>query len=203
MFSPTTRSHCETVPPRRVLPAAFFSAVKRQGMRFTNSVLFVSVAQQTMTHCVPLRSHNGHRDRRYPDYVPLRKAYRISTSRYGIGQVEGSNCTPLGLHRISEKIGGGWPAGIAFKSRQPIGFTWNGAPDAKITNRILWLEGLESGFNRGGNVDSRARYIYIHGTGDETTLGRPASCGCIHLSAADLIPLFDVLPAGTLVWIER
>lgn len=133
----------------------------------------------------------------------LVKTLRCSTSRFGIGQTEGSNCTPLGLHHIAEKIGGGWPAGTVFKARQPIGYTWKGLPDAKITTRILWLEGLEPGFNRGGNVDSHARYIYIHGTGDQTTIGRPTSCGCIHLADADLIPLFEKLPGGTLVWISR
>lgn len=131
------------------------------------------------------------------------RTVRCSTSRYGIGQQEGSNRTPLGLHRIAEKIGGGWPIGSVFKSRTRIGFTWKGLPHATITNRILWLEGLEPGFNRGGDMDSHRRYIYIHGTGDEPTLGRPASCGCIHLSAADLIPLFDHLPTGTLVWISE
>jgi lipoprotein-anchoring transpeptidase ErfK/SrfK len=50
-------------------------------------------------------------------------------------------------------------------------------------------------------VDSHARYIYIHGTGDQTTIGRPMSCGCIHLADADLIPLYDKLRGGTLVWI--
>jgi len=129
--------------------------------------------------------------------------FRCSTSRIGVGQIEGSNCTPLGLHRIAEKIGGGWPAGTVFKARQPIGYTWKGMPDAKITTRIFWLEGLEAGFNRGGNVDSHARYIYIHGTGDQTTIGKPASCGCIHLADVDLVPLFAKLPGGTLVWIER
>jgi hypothetical protein len=129
------------------------------------------------------------------------KKFRCSTSRFGIGQAEGSYCTPLGLHRVVEKIGGGWPAGTVFKGRQPIGYTWQGMPNAKITTRILWLEGLEPGFNRGGNVDSHARYIYLHGTGDQTSLGRPASCGCIHLADTDLIPLFDKLPSGTLVWI--
>jgi len=129
------------------------------------------------------------------------KNLRCSTSRFGISQVAGSNGTPLGLHRIVEKIGGGWPVGTVFKGRQPVGYTWQGMPDAKITTRILWLEGLEPGVNRGGNVDSHARYIYIHGTGDETTIGRPVSCGCIHLAADDLIPLFDKLPGGTLVWI--
>jgi len=93
--------------------------------------------------------------------------------------------------------------GTVFKSRKPIGDTWQGRPNAKVTTRILWLEGLEPGFNRGGNVDSYSRYIYIHGTGDETTIGRPASCGCIHLAANDLIPLFDKLPVGTLVWIAE
>jgi len=125
-----------------------------------------------------------------------------STSRFGVGQREGTNCTPLGLHRIAEKIGGGWPAGTVFKGRQPIGYTWRGMPDAKITTRILWLEGLEPGFNRGGNVDSHARYIYLHGTADQMSIGKPTSCGCIHLADADLIPLFDLLPSGTLVWIK-
>lgn len=129
------------------------------------------------------------------------KLFRCSTSRFGIGQVEGSNCTPLGLHRIAEKIGDGWPAGTVFKARQPIGYTWKGMPEAKITTRIFWLEGLEPGFNRGGNVDSHARYIYIHGTGDQTTIGKPSSCGCIHLADVDLIPLFAKLPSGTLVWV--
>jgi hypothetical protein len=129
------------------------------------------------------------------------KKFRCSTSRFGIGQMEGTNCTPLGLHRIVEKIGGGWPVGTVFKGRKPVGFTWKGLPFAKITTRILWLEGLEPGFNRGGNVDSHDRYIYIHGTGDAPSLGRPASYGCIHLAADDLIPLFDKLPGGTLVWI--
>jgi hypothetical protein len=136
-------------------------------------------------------------------HYELIDAFRCSTSKFGIGQQEGSNCTPLGWHRVAKKIGGGWPVGTVFKGRQPIGFTWCGLPLAKITTRILWLEGFEPGFNRGGNVDSFARYIYIHGTGDEPTLGRPASHGCVHLAADDLIPLYDKLPAGTLVWIAE
>jgi hypothetical protein len=130
------------------------------------------------------------------------RTYRCSTSRFGVGQTEGSNRTPLGLHRIAEKIGGGWPAGTVFKARRPIGYTWKGLPGAEITTRILWLDGLEPGFNRGGNVDSHARYIYIHGLGAQTTIGKPASCGCIHLADVDLIPLFSKLPSGTLVWIQ-
>jgi lipoprotein-anchoring transpeptidase ErfK/SrfK len=104
------------------------------------------------------------------------------------------------LHRIAEKIGGGWPVGTVFRGRQPVGFTWRGEPAAAITSRIFWLEGLEPGFNRGGDVDSHARYIYIHCTGNEAALGRPDSHGCVHLAADDLIPLFDKVPSGTLVW---
>ena len=132
----------------------------------------------------------------------LRKRYPCSTSRFGIGQAEGSNKTPLGLHRIAEKIGAGAPAGTVFKARKAIGHVSQPEfADAKITTRILWLEGLEPGFNQGGNVDSHARYIYIHGTADQASIGKPASCGCIHLTDADIIPLFDLLPSGTLVWI--
>jgi lipoprotein-anchoring transpeptidase ErfK/SrfK len=72
-----------------------------------------------------------------------------------------------------------------------------------ICHRILWLDGLEPGFNRGGNVDTFNRYIYIHGFGDESTLGHPQSHGCIHVGAEDLIPLYELLPRGTLVWIQR
>lgn len=84
-----------------------------------------------------------------------------------------------------------------------MGLTWLGNPEAPIAHRILWLEGLEPGMNQGGDVDTHARYIYIHGVGDESTLGRPASRGCLHLAAADLMPLYDRIPAGTLVWIAE
>jgi lipoprotein-anchoring transpeptidase ErfK/SrfK len=127
----------------------------------------------------------------------------MSSSRVGIGQKEGSNRTPLGLHRIAEKIGGGFPPGAVFAGRAPVGWTWQGKPGAAIAHRILWLEGLEPGVNQGPGVDTHARYVYIHGVGDESTLGRPASRGCIHLAAADLIPLYDRVPSGALVWIAE
>lgn len=137
-----------------------------------------------------------------PGYVLLHH-YRISTSRFGIGQTNGSYGTPVGLHRIARKIGHGQPMGTVFRGRRPIGLVWAGAPDTRIAHRILWLEGLEPGGNRGGEIDSFDRYIYLHGTGDETGLGRPASRGCVHLAAHDLIPLFDRVPTGTLVWISE
>lgn len=178
--------------------AELISLFERNGVVPTQFLFTVRIATQTASL---FKSHSVS-PRARTNYVLL-KTFRCSTSRFGIGQTEGSNCTPLGLHRIAEKIGGGWPAGTVFKARQPIGYTWKGLPDAKITTRILWLDGLEPGFNRGGNVDSHARYIYIHGTGDQTTIGKPSSCGCIHLADSDLIPLFEKLPSGTLVWIHR
>ncbi|HXS67859.1 MAG TPA: L,D-transpeptidase [Candidatus Polarisedimenticolia bacterium] len=175
----------------------FLAACKKSGIVPTRYALTVSVARQTLSlfkkFSAPPRLCGGY---------GLLKTFRCSTSRFGIGQIEGSNCTPLGLHRIAEKIGAGWPAGTVFKGRRPIGYTWKGMPDAKITTRIFWLDGLEPGFNRGGNVDSHARCIYIHGTGDQTTIGKPASCGCVHLADTDIIPLFHKLPGGTLVWIQ-
>ena len=131
-----------------------------------------------------------------------RRGYRISTSRFGIGQVMDTNRTPLGLHRIAQKAGGGWPVGVVLVNREPVGFTWQGQPHAAIAHRVLWLEGLEPGWNRGGSVDTLERCIYIHGIANELTLGRPASRGCVHLAACDLIPLYDRLPVGTLVWIS-
>lgn len=155
----------------------------------TKFILVVSISSQTLSL--------------FKDGV-FAKKFPCSTSRFGIGQIENSNCTPLGLHCIAEKIGGGEPAGTVFKARQVIGHT--SQPEfagAKITTRILWLEGLEPGFNQGANVDSHERYIYIHGTADQATIGEPASHGCIHLADTDLLGLFDLLPSGTLVWIQE
>jgi hypothetical protein len=171
------------------VPEACLATCGRLKIEPTSFILTVNISKQT----VSLFEDNK--------FV---KKFRCSTSRFGIGQIEGSNRTPLGLHRIAEKIGGGEPAGTVFKAREIIGHTSQPEfADAKITTRILWLEGLEPGFNQGGNVDSHARYIYIHGTGDQTTIGRPASFGCIHLADADMISLFDLLPSGTLVWIAE
>lgn len=179
-----------------VLPLALRQRCRRLGVLPTPLLLLVQISQQRMLLVEP-----------WPNFISpesyVHKDYRVSTSRYGIGQQINSNHTPLGLHRIARKVGGGWPVGAVFKSRKLMGFTWDGLPGAPITHRIFWLEGLEPGFNKGGEVDTFARYIYIHGTGDEPSIGRPASHGCVHLAAADLMPLYDRLPEGTLVWIER
>jgi hypothetical protein len=170
-------------------PEACYAACARLQVAPTHFILTVSVAHQTASLF---------EDGRFV------KTYRCSTSRFGTGQIEDSNRTPLGLHCILEKIGAGEPAGTVFKGRQIIGHTSQPEfADAKITTRILWLEGLDPGFNRGGNVDSHERYIYIHGTGNQNTIGEPASYGCIHLADPDLISLFDLLPSGTLVWIAE
>jgi hypothetical protein len=177
------------------LPRLFRQTCRRLGVRPTRYLLLVDIpAQRMFLAHVPGRSPTSE--------CAVHKAFRISTSRFGIGQKRNSNCTPLGMHRIAQKVGGGWPVGAVFKSRELAGFAWQGWKDAAITHRILWLEGLQPGFNRGGNVDTFERYIYIHGTGDEPTIGRPASHGCIHVSGADLLPLYDRLPTGTLVWIS-
>lgn len=108
------------------------------------------------------------------------------------------------MHRIAEKIGADEPAGILFKSREIVGHVPElGVAAGKITTRILWLEGLEPGFNQGGNVDTHDRYLYIHGTGDPESIGRPDAHGCIHLADADLIALFELLPRGTLARIAE
>jgi L,D-transpeptidase catalytic domain len=188
-------------------PLPFDLARRRLGIPPSRLLLVVRVADQTVSlfaRARPVRSF-PRRTGPVPDGNPGQfnfvRAFPCSTSRFGIGQAEGSNRTPLGLHRVAEKIGGGWPAGTVFKSRKVAGLAWKAMPSATITSRILWLDGLEPGFNRGGRVDSHGRYIYIHGTGDEPGLGRPASCGCIHLATNHLLPLFDLLPVGTLVWI--
>jgi hypothetical protein len=183
----------------------FFASCKKHGIAPTRYLFIVSIADQTVSlfENISSSAHLAIDVLRLTaaDYKFVKK-YPCSTSRFGIGQSEGSNCTPLRLHRIAEKIGAGVPAGTVFKARVAVGHVSQPEfADARITTRIMWLEGLEPGFNRGGKVDSHARYIYIHGTADQGSLGKPDSCGCIHLADADLVPLFDLLPGGTLVWI--
>ena len=131
----------------------------------------------------------------------MRNAYVISTSRNGLGGGQDSECTPEGLHRVSEKIGAAVPPFGILQGRQFTGAIAgpDGTDDDLITSRILWLDGMEPGVNKGGGVDSRGRGIYIHGTDDEASLGRPSSHGCIRMRHADIIALFDQVPIGTLV----
>lgn len=139
----------------------------------------------------------------YPDGDMLIRQYPISTAANGLGEANGSHCTPRGRHRIAEKIGAFAPLCSAFKSRQPTGEVWTPELDAEfpgrdwILTRILWLEGLEPGKNKGGSVDSHNRYIYIHGTNEEHKLGTPASHGCIRMKNADIAELFDLVKEGT------
>ena len=136
-----------------------------------------------------------------------KKTFPISSSSYGIGSLRNSFKTPLGAHVISEKIGQGAKLGSVFKARK---FTGNvikpiiekiDIKDDVITSRILWLDGLELGKNRGGNVDSKSRYIYIHGTAEEGLIGKPASLGCIRMKNKDVIKLFNRVREGTQVLI--
>jgi lipoprotein-anchoring transpeptidase ErfK/SrfK len=135
----------------------------------------------------------------------LEKTYPVSTSKYGIGNKLNSGKTPLGAHRVKKKIGQGAPAGTIFKNRLDTGKiaaidrSAAGAPEDVVTSRILWLDGLEPGVNRGKRIDSYKRFIYIHGTASEGLIGRPASNGCVRMTNRDVIELFDLVPEGTRV----
>lgn len=130
----------------------------------------------------------------------------ISTAEAGLGSRKGSNQTPLGVHRLAQKIGEGAPIGTVFKARQSTGRIANilTAPGARsgednVTTRIMWLDGLQPGRNKGGAVDSYQRFIYIHGTDEEGRLGAPASHGCIRMRNQDVVDLFDRVREDTLV----
>ncbi len=180
------------------LPREMIAVARHLRVKLPLHILCVSVREQAMV----LFERNESAGNGSEGYVPRRR-FVISTSRFGIGQVMDSNRTPLGLHRVARKIGGSQPLGTVFKARKPVGNLNTTMPEGGIVHRILWLEGLEPGRNRGGNVDTFRRYIYIHGFWDESTLGRPQSHGCIHVGAADLIPLHRRVVVGTLVWIAR
>jgi lipoprotein-anchoring transpeptidase ErfK/SrfK len=125
----------------------------------------------------------------------------ISTAEAGLSNADGSNGTPPGLHRILQGIGEDAPVGTIFDSRQPTGEIWD--PDRRdnqsddlILTRILTLDGQEEGINRGPGIDSRERYIYIHGTNHENLIGTPVSHGCVRMTNTDIIQLFDSVEEG-------
>ncbi len=132
-------------------------------------------------------------------------SYPISSSSYGEGQIENSYKTPLGNHIIKEKIGADAPKNTIFKERintnkfAEISHDRFDSDEDHVTSRILWLEGTEEGFNKGGNVDSFYRYIYIHGTPEEGLIGEKASHGCIRMFNQDVIELFNLVEKGTKV----
>ena len=135
----------------------------------------------------------------------LERVYTVSTSRYGVGNEDGSLKTPLGVHRVLEKIGAGAPSGTIFKHRKNtkqiarIYKTQAKSPYDVITTRILQLEGLEPGINRGAGIDTRERNVYIHGTHEEGLIGQPASIGCVRMKNADVIELFEKMEQDSLV----
>ena len=138
----------------------------------------------------------------------LVQSFPVSTSKYGEGQTENSFKTPLGLHEIKEKIGDKASKNTIFTARKntnkkaEIQINSNDTEDDFVTSRILWLDGLENGINKGVGVDSYSRYIYIHGTHEEGLIGQKASHGCIRMFNNDVIELFEMVLEGTKVQIR-
>ena len=129
---------------------------------------------------------------------------QCATAAKGIGNRMGSEQTPLGWHTVGKKIGEGAPWGQVFRARAATHEIWKPGGDTKedlVLTRVFLLDGEEPGVNKGGNVDSRARYIYIHGTNDEARIGTPSSHGCVRMRNDDVIELFQILPEGAPVLI--
>lgn len=157
-----------------------------------NHYLSISIPEQTATL--------------WANRIPS-KSWRVSTARNGPGELRGSECTPRGWHRIRAKIGTAAPIGTVFKARRATGEIFTPELEAQfperdwILSRILWLGGIEPGFNRYGNVDTTWRYIYIHGSPEKGVDGTPKSHGCVRMTADDILELFDRVPVGFLVHI--
>ena len=130
---------------------------------------------------------------------------KISSAEKGFGQVRDSLQTPLGRHYVRAKIGEGYRENSVFVARRFTGEFFEPSLLSRypgrdwILTRILWLSGLEVGFNRLGNVDTMRRYIYIHGTPNSVAMGTKGSKGCIRMRNSDIVRLFDLIPEYTTV----
>ena len=139
----------------------------------------------------------------------LVKSYLISSALNGVGSEKDSGKTPLGLHKVRAKIGADQPINSVFVGRRPTGEIYSADLALQnptrdwILSRILWLSGKELGLNRLDSVDTMQRYIYIHGTPDSEPMGEAKSHGCIRMRNKELIELFDLIPVGTEVSIQK
>ena len=137
------------------------------------------------------------------------KKYSVSTAKNGAGEREDSECTPLGEHIIAEKIGHKAKKNSVFVGRAETNELYDYKmrdlyPDRDwILTRILWLSGTEEGKNKGNDVDSHDRYIYIHGSPEDIKMGKPGSRGCVRMRNSDVIELFDLVRVGTTVTIAE
>ncbi|MEA2120144.1 L,D-transpeptidase [Halovibrio sp. HP20-50] len=140
--------------------------------------------------------------------VTVRYECPISSGSAGVGELNGSGKTPHGWHYVRAAIGHGLPENAVFRGRRWTGEVFNAAlaeahPERDwILTRILWLCGLEKSVNRGGQVDSQRRYIYLHGTPPDQPMGVAASHGCIRLRNSDLLTIFALALPGTSVWLH-
>lgn len=128
------------------------------------------------------------------------KTYKVSTSKFGLGDQPGSNRTPLGHLRVAHKIGHNSPLGSVFKCRHRTGeiLKPNAPGRDPVVTRILWLKGMED-----RNRNAFRRTIYIHGTPEERRLGHPASYGCIRMGSKDVADLYNRVGYGADVFIIR
>lgn len=146
----------------------------------TNEVI-VSVKQQKL-----MLLQNGARVAVYP----------VSTSKFGLGDGRGTMATPIGAMAVAQKIGDHAPLGAVFHNRRFTGeiLKPNAPGRDPIVTRIIWLRGLEA-----STAGAFSRCIYIHGTAEERTIGRPASYGCIRMKSKDVADLYGQLPIGAVV----
>ena len=141
----------------------------------------------------------------FNDNGSLLRRYRISSAKNGVGERNGSYCTPRGRHIVRAKVGSNQPVNAVFVERRPTGEVYSPELARRfpgrdwILTRILWLSGCEPGYNRLGEVDTMRRAIYIHGSPDSAEMGKPGSHGCIRMRNQDIAELFDLVPIRTLV----
>lgn len=152
-----------------------------------------------------LRIHLAAQDLEVLEEERVVARFSVSTAAKGPGERLGSEQTPRGRHQIREMIGAGAPMNAVLVGRQLTGETFT--PELRAANpgrdwilsRVIWLDGLEEGRNRGGDLDTCARYIYIHGTPDDEPMGAPHSHGCIRMRNEDVVALFEEVGVGTVV----
>lgn len=131
--------------------------------------------------------------------------FPVSTSKFGLGDSFNSFRTPLGRFEVAQRIGHDVPIGGKFHRRNFTGIVYN-VRDKRIEKkerdsiltRIIWLRGLEP-----HNRNAYHRGIYIHGTNQESLVGKPVSYGCIRMRNQDVVQVFEILPEGSLIVIQR
>lgn len=180
--------------------------------------VIVSIVSQTAywVECLSPDSTSENRQTN-AKFIHVLKTWPVSSAKAGVGNLRGSQQTPLGWFEVRIKIGEGMAENSVFVGRRATGEIYSEDLATQYPNRdwiltrVLWLTGMQKGLNRrqtgedSAKCDTLSRFIYFHGTPENRLepIGEPHSHGCLRMGNEDLLALFELVSKHTKILIAE